>query len=75
MSKIVTQKKWRFFYGLPTNVASIRILPSGVKQYVSRGSSSQFGDQAEVRQRFDLWHVYETMWHKKARRFWVPCSS
>jgi len=34
VQEIVTQKKWRFFYGLPTNVASIRILPSGVKQYV-----------------------------------------
>lgn len=42
---------------------------------LSRGSSSKCGDQAEVRQQFNLWHVYETMWHKKARRFWVPYSS
>jgi len=33
-AKSVTQKKWRLFYGLPTNAASIRILLSGVKQYV-----------------------------------------
>ena len=29
----VTQKKWRSFYGLPINAASIRILASGVKPY------------------------------------------
>ncbi len=43
MAKIVTQKKGQCFYG--SNVASIRILPSGVKQYVSRGSSSQCRNQ------------------------------
>jgi hypothetical protein len=40
-----TEENGDFFYGLPTNAASIRILPSGVKQYVSRGSSSKFGDE------------------------------
>ena len=33
----------RFFYGLPTNAASIRVLPAGVKQYASRSRSSQCG--------------------------------
>jgi hypothetical protein len=60
MSKIVTQKKRRFFYGLPTNTASIRILPSRVKQYVSRGSSAKFGDQLVSSWGTALRHVFSS---------------
>jgi hypothetical protein len=47
------------FYDLPANDASIRILPSGVKQYVSRGGSSQFGDQLVSSWEAGPWRVFE----------------
>ena len=76
VQEIVTQKKWRFFYGLPTNIASIRILPSGVKRRLCSqgielvGRSEAFGSLLDYQLPF-LDHVPEFDPHQAADH---PCS-